>query len=249
MTSLPATPRCSPSTSPTSTPGASPRTCSGKAPNPGACPSPARRPGTSAATPPYSTPARNRRPRCSTPCGITVRRGCLTTTSPGSCASTLRPPKPDVPTSRPGSTRTCCATRGLSLLRFRPEARPNPGLSASCLTSIWQSVRHVRQGQYHGRSLFAAGFDLTWLTSLTLRGTSLPVSARHFAKSIRNQVQITYAQRHADAGTPVDTLKELLGRHGAHHARLLPGHGPPQAGSPGDARPAAAGCWRATSPA
>ncbi len=59
----------------------------------------------------------------------------------------------------------------------------------------------------------------------------------------------SFAQRHADAGTPVDTLKELLGRHGAHHARLLPGHGPPQAGSPGDARPAAAGCWRATSPA
>ena len=45
----------------------------GKAPNPGACPSPARRPGTSAATPPSSTPARNRRHRCSTPCGITVR--------------------------------------------------------------------------------------------------------------------------------------------------------------------------------
>src|SRR5713101_4755999 len=47
----------------------------------------------------------------------------------------------------------------------------------------------------------------------------------------------SFAQRHADAGTPVDTLKELLG------------HGTAQAGSPGHARPAAARCRRATSPA
>ncbi|MGH3305552.1 MAG: hypothetical protein ACRDOK_28585 [Streptosporangiaceae bacterium] len=43
-----------------------------------------------------------------------------------------------------------------------------------------------------------------------MRGTSLPVSARHFAKSSPNQVQITFAQRHADAGVPIDVLAELL---------------------------------------
>src|SRR6266542_1915615 len=112
MTSLPAPPRCPPCTSPTSTPSDSPWTYSGKAPNPGACPSPTRRPSTSVATPPFSTPARNRRPRCSTPREAIVRRGCLTTTSPGSCASTPPPPKLDVPTSRPGSTHTCCGIHG-----------------------------------------------------------------------------------------------------------------------------------------
>src|SRR6266568_3631673 len=115
-------------------------------------------------------------------------------------------------------------TRWLSLLRFRPEARPNPGLSASCLTSIWQSVRHVRQGQYHGRSLFAAGFDLTWLTSLTLRGTSLPVSARHFAKSIRNQVQITRGTRLINRDVPQHVVQKILDHDSpqmtAHYARL-----------------------------
>ena len=84
----------------------------GKGSKPRRLPSPARRPGTSAATPPSSTPARNRRHRCSTPCGITVRRGCPTTTSPGSSASTPLPPGPGAPTSRPGSTLICCATHG-----------------------------------------------------------------------------------------------------------------------------------------
>ena len=57
-----------------------------------------------------STPARNRRPRCSTPCGIIAGHGCPTTTSPGSSASTPLPPGPGAPTSRPGSTLICCAT-------------------------------------------------------------------------------------------------------------------------------------------
>ena len=50
--------------------------------------------------------------RCSTPCGIIAGHGCPTTTSPGSSASTPLPPGPGAPTSRPGSTRTCCATHG-----------------------------------------------------------------------------------------------------------------------------------------
>ncbi len=47
----------------------------------------------------------------------------MSTTSPGSCASTPPPPKPDVPTSRPGSTRTCCGTRG----RYIYTGRHAPG--------------------------------------------------------------------------------------------------------------------------
>jgi len=58
--------------------------------------------GTLTATPPFSTPARNQRPRCSTPCGTIVRYGCLTTTSPGSSTSTPLLPKPNAPTSPPG---------------------------------------------------------------------------------------------------------------------------------------------------
>src|SRR6266568_12410 len=129
----------------------------------------------------------------------------------GSRRSPPPPRCPAQPCTRRRSRPTFCVTQRLSLLRFRPEARPNPGLSASCLTSIWQSVRHVRQGQYHGRSLFAAGFDLTWLTSLTLRGTSLPVSARHFAKSIRNQVQITRAMRLLNAGVDTSVIALWMG--------------------------------------
>src|SRR5579863_4912868 len=187
-------------------PGGSPRTCSGKAPNPGACPSPARRPGTSAATPPSSTPARNQRHRCSTPCGIIAGHRCPTTTSPGSSASTPLPPGPGAPTSRPGSTLICCATHGLSVPHLRPEAPRNPGRAASCLTSIRYSVRHVRQGRYQGLSLFAAAFDLTWLTCLSSGNGRLP-------GTLRFPVQITFACTMVSAGVPLVEVAQVLRHH------------------------------------
>ena len=91
----------------------------------------------------------------------------------------------------------------LSVLRFRPEARRNPGLAASCLMSIRYSVRYVLQGRYQGLSLFDAAFDLTWLTCLSCENGHLP-------GTLRSPVQITFAQRHADAGVPIDVLAELL---------------------------------------
>ena len=94
-------------------------------------------------------------------------------------------------------------TPTLSVPPFRPEARRNPGLAASCLRSICHSVRHVRQGRYQGLSLFAAAFDLTWLTCLSSGNGHLP-------GTLRFPVQITFTQRHADAGVPIDVLAELL---------------------------------------
>ena len=52
---------------------------------------------------------------------------------------------------------------------FSTRGTAKPGLAASCLTSIRYSVRHVRQGRYQSLSLFAAAFDLTWLTCLSSR--------------------------------------------------------------------------------
>jgi len=84
----------------------------GKGSKPRRLPITSETPDTSAATPPFSTPARNRRPRCSIPCEVIARCRCPTTTSPGSSASTPLLSGPGVPTSRPGSTLICCATHG-----------------------------------------------------------------------------------------------------------------------------------------
>ena len=69
--------------------------------------------------------------------------------------------------------------------------------------SIRYSVRYVLQGRYQGLSLFAAAFDLTWLTCLSSGNGHLP-------GILRSPVQISKAQRHADAGVPIDVLAELL---------------------------------------
>jgi len=44
-----------------------------------------------------------------------------------------------------------------------------------------------------------------------LRGTSLPVSARHFAKSIRNQVQITYVTHLTEDGADRRFIQQQVG--------------------------------------
>ena len=108
------------------------------------------------------------------------------------------------PRGRCGCGRTGCVIPMLSVLRFRPEARRNPRLAASCLTSIRYSVRHVRQGRYQGLSLFAAAFDLTWLTCLSSGNRHLPTSSQ-------DPVQITYGTELACAGIDLLALRELMG--------------------------------------
>ena len=92
----------------------------------------------------------------------------------------------------------------LSVLGFRLEARRNPGLAASCLMSIRYSVRYVLQGRYQGLSLFAAAFDLTWLTCLSSRNGHLP-------GTLRSPVQITYASALLLAGTPKWVVSRRVG--------------------------------------
>ena len=89
----------------------------------------------------------------------------------------------------------------LSVPHFRPEARRNPGLAASCLMSIRYSVRYVLQGRYQGLSLFAAAFDLTWLTCLSSQNGHLP-------GILRSPVQITYVTAALDAGVPLRDVQE-----------------------------------------
>ena len=123
--------------------------------------------------------------------------GGWTGTVPG--GSSARPP------AAPGSPRpsrpTRSGTRSLSPPRFRPEARRIPGLAASCITSIRYSVRHVRQGRYQGLSLFAAAFDLTWLTCLSSENAHLP-------GIFQDQVQITFITAALDAGVPLRDVQE-----------------------------------------
>ena len=73
----------------------------------------------------------------------------------------------------------------------------------SCLTSIMYSVRHVQQDQDQASLPRCHLFSLTCLTSLTCQNRPLP-------GTLRNQVEIINAQRHADAGVPVDVLAELM---------------------------------------
>jgi len=84
---------------------------------------------------------------------------------------------------------------------WRHEGRPNPGSARSCLTRIMYSVRHVQKTR-PGIASSLPCFSLTCLTSLTCKDRPLP-------GTLRNLVQITYAQRHADAGVPIDVLAEL----------------------------------------
>ena len=88
---------------------------------------------------------------------------------------------------------------------FRPEARRNPGLAASCLMSIRYSVRYVRQGRYQGLSLFAAAFDLTWLTCLSSQNGHLP-------GILRSPVQITLVTTMLDAGVDLRDV-QIAARH------------------------------------
>ena len=93
----------------------------------------------------------------------------------------------------------------MSVLRFRPEARRNPGLAASCLMSIRYSVRYVLQGRYQGLSLFDAAFDLTWLTYLSSENGHLP-------GILRSPVQITYVTTSFDAGVDLRDV-QIAARH------------------------------------
>ncbi len=92
----------------------------------------------------------------------------------------------------------------LSVLRFRPEARRNPGLAASCLVSIRYSVRYVLQGRYQGLSLFDAAFDLTWLTCLSSRN-------RHLPGLSQDRVQITFETWMTEDGIPEILAERRLG--------------------------------------
>jgi hypothetical protein len=92
----------------------------------------------------------------------------------------------------------------LSVPHSRPEARRNPGLTASCLTSIRYSVRHVRQGRYQRLSLFAAAFDLTWLTCLSSGNHHLP-------GTLRFPVQITRVTHLTEDGVDRQFIKTQVG--------------------------------------
>jgi hypothetical protein len=100
--------------------------------------------------------------------------------------------------------RASCATASLSVLGFRPEARLNPGLAASCLTSIRYSVRYVLQGRYQGLSLFDAAFDLTWPTCLGSENGHLP-------GTMRSPVQIIPLSLLSDADVPIEQISRLVG--------------------------------------
>src|SRR5260370_41322863 len=96
-------------------------------------------------------------------------------------------------------------TLSLSVLHCQPEARRNPRLAASCLTSIRHSVRHVRQGRYQGLSLFASAFDLTWPTCLSFGNGHLP-------GTLRFPVQTTKVTTMLDAGVDLRDV-QIPARH------------------------------------
>ena len=102
------------------------------------------------------------------------------------------------------SPRMCCGISALSVLRFRAEARRNPGSAASCLTSIRYSTRHVREGRYQRLSLFAAAFDLTWLMCLSPRNGHLPGPSQ-------DHVQITWASQLYLGGMDLVAIQQALG--------------------------------------
>ena len=104
----------------------------------------------------------------------------------------------------PASARTSCVIARLSVLGFRPEARLNPGVAASCLMSIRYSVRYVLQGRYQGLPLFDAAFDLTWLTCLSSENWHLP-------GTLRSPVQISTEMHLYEAGVPLPYIRDILG--------------------------------------
>ena len=71
--------------------------------------------------------------------------------------------------------------------------------------SIRYSVRYVLQGRYQGLSLFAAAFDLTWLTCLSSENGHLP-------GTLRSPVQITYVTTMLDAGVDLRDV-QIAARH------------------------------------
>jgi len=87
------------------------------------------------------------------------------------------------------------------------------GRAASCLTSIRYSVRHVRQGRYQGLSLFAAAFDLTWLTCLSSGNGRLP-------GTLRFPVQITAAMQLLHADVDITVIALWLGHEHSETAQI-----------------------------
>jgi hypothetical protein len=83
--------------------------------------------------------------------------------------------------------------------------------------SIRYSVRHVRQGRYQGLSLFAAAFDLTWLTCLSSGNGHLPGSSQ-------DQVQITNGTTLINRDVPQHVVQKILDHETpemtAHYAGL-----------------------------
>jgi hypothetical protein len=71
--------------------------------------------------------------------------------------------------------------------------------------SIRYSVRYVLQGRYQGLSLFAAAFDLTWLTCLSSGNEHLP-------GTLRSPVQITAVTTMLDAGADLRDV-QIAARH------------------------------------
>ena len=76
-------------------------------------------------------------------CSTAAAPGWTGTPRPAACASSPRPSA----SGSPGHTPICSVIRGLSVLAWRHEGRPNPGSARSCLTRIMYSVRHVQKDQ------------------------------------------------------------------------------------------------------
>ena len=66
-------------------------------------------------------------------------------------------------------------------------------------------MRYVLQGRYQGLSLFAAAFDLTWLTCLSSQNGHLP-------GILRSPVQITLVTTMLDAGVDLRDV-QIAARH------------------------------------
>ena len=65
-------------------------------------------------------------------------------------------------------------------------------------------MRYVRQGRYQGLSLFAAAFDLTWLTCLSSQNGHLP-------GILRSPVQITLVTHQIEDGVDPAFVQRQVG--------------------------------------
>ena len=74
-------------------------------------------------------------------------------------------------------------------------------------------MRYVLQGRYQGLSLFAAGFDLTWLTCLSSGNGHLP-------GILRSQVQITRGTRLINRDVPQHVVQKILDHDSAEMTAL-----------------------------